>query len=137
MKEKMETLMYKINIEIKESTNQRNLFTEYHTRFDFTISYNDVYYTSDYQCNTQCTKPNEDNILSCVLSDAMCYEECKINDDDVENLENFRLLFGYEDMKDLINAYRGCKNAYNHVNKMFTKEEKDMLMNYFEEKGVL
>lgn len=137
MKEKMETLMYKINIEIKESTNQRNLFTEYHTRFDFTISYNDVYYTSNYQCNTQCTEPNKDNILSCVLSDAMCYEECKINDDDVENLENFRLLFGYEDMKDLINAYRGCKNAYNHVNKMFTKEEKDMLMKYFYEKGLL
>lgn len=137
MKEKMETLIYKINIEIKESTNQRNLFTKYHTRFDFTISYNDVYYTSNYQCNTKYTKPCKENILSCVLSDAMCYEECKINDDDVENLENFRLLFGYEDMKDLINAYRECKNAYNHVNKMFTTEEKDMLMKYFYEKGLL
>lgn len=137
MKEKMETLIYKIKIDVKESIDQENLITKDHTRFDFMISYNNVYYKADYQCNTQYTEPNKDNILSCVLSDAMCYEGCKMNDDDVENLENFRLLFGYEDMKDLINAYRGCKNAYNHINKMFTKEEKDMLMKYSEEKGLL
>lgn len=137
MKEKMETLIYKIKIDMKESINQENLFTKYHTRFDIMISYNNVCYQADYQCNTDYEKPTKDDILACVISDAMCYEDCKINDDDLENLENFRLLFGYEDMKDLINAYRGCKNAYNHINKMFTKEEKDMLMKYFEEKGLL
>lgn len=137
MKEKMETLIYKIKIDMKDSINQENLFTEYHTRFDFTINYNNVCYKADYQCNTDYEKPTKDDILACMISDAMCYEDCKINDDDVENLENFRLLFGYENIKDLINAYRGCKNAYNHINKMFTKEEKDMLMKYFEEKGLL
>lgn len=137
MKEKMETLIYKIKIDMKESINQENLFTKYHTRFDIMISYNNVCYKADYQCNTDYEKPTKDDILACVISDAMCYEDCKINDDDLENLENFRLLFDYENIKDLINAYQGCKNAYNHINKMFTKEEKDMLMKYFEEKGLL
>lgn len=93
--------------------------------------YNDLYY------KLKQARDKAINITFCVISDAMCYEDCKINDDDLENLENFRLLFDYEDIKDLINAYRWCKNAYNYINKMFTKEEKDMLMKYFEEKGLL
>lgn len=137
MKEKMETLIQRINIEVKESDDQENLITKYHTKFDFTINYNNVCYTSQYQCNLNQLKAYKEYILHSVLYDAMCYEECNTSDDSIENLENFRLLFGYENIKDLINVYRGCKNAYDHVTKMFTKNEKDMLIDYFEEKGVL
>lgn len=136
-KEKLEKILNGINILWVKSNSKKDLFTPDHTKFNCNMEYNGICYDFTYQCNLEYTKPNKNDLIACVISDAMCYEDCKINDDDLENLENFRLLFGYENIKDLINVYRGCKNAYNHINKMFTKEEKDMLMKYFEEKGLL
>lgn len=133
----IETLIYKIKYNVKESSNQNDKFTEYHTRFDCTLNYNNVTYNFDFQCNTENTEPTKDVVLGCVLSDSRCYEECKVNDNDTDNLEVFSVLFGYEDIKELLEAYDGCKNAYNHITKMFTQEEQEQLFDYLEEKGLI
>lgn len=131
----IEKLIDKIEYNVKESSNQNNNFTEYHTRFDCTLNYNDVTYNFDFQCNTDYTKPTKEVVLSSVLSDSRCYLDAKVNDDDIDNLEEFKFLFGYENIKELLKAYKGCKNAYNHISKMFTKEEQEQLFDYLEEKG--
>lgn len=133
----IETLINKIEYNVKESSNQNDKFTEYHTRFDCTLNYNDVTYNFDFQCNTENTEPTKEVVLGSVLLDSRCYEECKVNDDDIDNLEVFNDLFGYMDIKELLKAYNGCKNAYNHISKMFTKEEQENLYDYLEEKGLI
>lgn len=133
----IEKLIDKIEYNVKESSNQNNNFTIYHTRFDCTLNYNNVTYNFDFQCNTDYTEPTKEVVLGCVLSDSRCYEECKVNDDDIDNLEVFNDLFCYENIKELLQAYDGCKNAYNHISKMFTKEEQEKLYDYLEEKGLI
>lgn len=136
-KENIETLIYKIKCNVKESSNQNDLITEYHTRFNVTISYNNVTYNTDYQCNINYTHHTKENIIACILSDARCYADCKVNDDDIDNIEEFRLMFGYENIKELLKTYDGCKKAYNNIKKMFTNEEIKKLENYLEEKGLM
>ena len=133
----IEKILYKIKYNVKESSNQNNNFTKYHTRFDCTLNYNNVTYNFDFQCNTENTKPTKEVVLGCVLSDSRCYLDSKVYDDDIDNLEEFKDLFGYEDIKDLCEAYKGCKNAYNHISKMFTKKEQEQLFDYLEEKGMI
>ena len=137
MKNNIEKILYKIKYNVKESSNQNNNFTEYHTRFDCTLNYNNVTYNFNFQCNTDYTKPTKEVVLSSVLLDSRYYLDSKVNDSDIDNLARFQALFGYEDIKDLWEAYKGCKNAYNHINKMFTKEEQEQLFDYLEEKGMI
>ncbi len=137
MKNNIEKILYKIEYNVKESSNQNNNFTEYHTRFDCTLIYNNVTYNFDFQCNTDYIKPTKEVVLSSVLLDSRCYLASKVYDDDMDNLEVFKDLFGYDNIKKLLKAYYGCKNAYNHINKMFTKEEQESLYNYLEEKEVI
>ena len=133
----IEKLINKIEYNVKESSNQNNTFTEYHTRFNCTLNYNNVTYNFDFQCNTESTEPTKEVVLSSVLSDSRCYLDSKVNDNDIDNLEEFNDLFGYMNIKELLKAYKGCKNAYNHISKMFTKEEQENLYNYLEEKGLI
>ena len=114
-----------------------NTFTEYHTRFNCTLNYNNVTYNFDFQCNTESTEPTKEVVLSSVLSDSRCYLDSKVSDNDIDNLEEFNDLFGYMNIKELLKAYDDCKNAYNHISKMFTKEEQENLYNYLEEKGLI
>ena len=137
MKNNIEKILYKIKYNVKESSNQNNNFTEYHTRFDCTLNYNNVTYNFDFQCNTDYTKPTKEVVLGCVLLDSRCYLDSKVYDDDIDNLEVFKDVFGYEDIKELLQAYKGCKNAYNHISKMFTKEEQEQLFDYLEKKGMI
>lgn len=132
----IEKLIDKIEYNVKESSNQEELFTPYHTRYSVTIKYNNVTYSLDYQCPSDII-PTKEDVLSCVLLDSRCYEECKVSDSDIDNLAEFKVLFGYEDIKDLCESYKGCKNAYNHISKMFTKKEQEQLFDYLEEKGMI
>lgn len=133
----IEKLINKIKYNVKESSNQNNKFTEYHTRFDCTLTYNNVTYNFDFQCNTENTEPTKEVVLGCVLSDSRCYLDTKVYDDDIANLEEFNDLFGYMNIKELLKAYYGCKNAYNHISKMLTKEEQENLYDYLEKKGLI
>lgn len=132
----IEKLIDNIEYNVKESSNQEDLFTTYHTRYSVTIKYNNETYSLDYQCPSDII-PTKEDALSCILLDSRCYKEVKVNDSDIDNLAEFQALFGYENIKDLWEAYKGCKNAYNHISKMFTKEEQESLYNYLEEKGLI
>lgn len=133
----IEKLIDKIKYNVNESSNQNNNFTEYHTRFDCTLNYNNVTYNFDFQCNTDYTEPTKEVVLGSVLLDSRSYLDSKVNDSDIDNLEVFNDVFGYMDIKELLKAYKGCKNAYNHISKMFTKEEQEKLYDYLEEKGLV
>ena len=133
--EKMETLLYNITCTYNMSEDKHNLFTPKHTKYICEIANEKGNYIFTYQCNTQYTRPTKNSLIACCLSDASCYEGCLVGDD-IDNLEEFKNCFGYDDnIKELLNAYKGCKEAYNAINKMLTKEEQEELYNYFVEIG--
>ena len=137
-KEKLEKILNEINILWVKSNSKKDLFTPYHTKFNCNMIYNDICYDFSYQCNLECTKPSKNDLIACVLNDANCYESCKINDNDIENVQEFANEFGYENnLKELLKAYKGCKKAYNIIKLMFTEEEKNMLEEYLQEEGLL
>lgn len=117
---KKEELLNKIYVNIKESPNQDNTFTNNHTRFDIKITYykEDMYI--EYQCNTNYKKPNKKDIIECVISDAQAYEY-------TQDIDDFAIEFGYEKIKDCINAYGLCKKTYNDLHRLFTKKELEIL----------
>ena len=136
MKNNIRKLLYIIKYNVKESTNQEDLFTNNHTRYSVTIKYNNVTYSLDYQCPSDII-PTKEDILSCILSDSRCYEDAKVSDYDIDNLEEFMTTLGYTSLKNADKAYQGCKRAYTYLNKMFTKEEQEELFTYLEEKGLI
>ena len=110
-------------------------FTPNHTKFTCTLYDNKGNrYNFDYQCNLQYTRPTEEDILWCVITDSECYASCIVGDDD-DNIQEFANMFGYDNIKDLLRAYKGCKNAYNSIRKMLNDEEIEILREYFEELG--
>ena len=134
-KEKVKEILESVKITMVESKDKNNLFTPAHTKFICEITNNKGSYLFTYQCNINYIRPNKNSLLACCLSDSNCYEDCLIGDK-VENIQEFALMFGYENnVKELLKAFNGCKEAYNALNKMFTKEEKDLLYNYFVEIG--
>lgn len=131
--ENIKELLKKIDVEFTESEDQTDLFTTYHTKFDCIMKYNGITYKFNYQCNTCYIEPNKNDLILCALQDANAYESTKINDDDFENIEEFIKEFGYNDnLKEGLKAYKGCKNAYNNIIKMFTNEEKESLFEFLE-----
>lgn len=110
-------------------------FTPRHSKFSCVLydTKGNEYYFS-YQCNLDYTKPSDESILSCVVSDAFAYRDCMVGDDD-DNLQEFFNIFGYEKIKEGLKAYKGCKNAYNSIKKMLNDEEIEVIKEYLEEIG--
>ena len=132
-----ETKLYKIlnRINVKWQEIGKGDFSPYHTKFACVLYDNKGNnYNFDYQCNTQYSRPNEEDLLYCVINDSFAYYDCIVGDDD-DNIEEFGNMFGYDNIKDLLKAYRGCKNAYNSIRKMLNDEEIETLREYFEELG--
>lgn len=134
-KEIVNDLLRKTKVHFIESESKEDLFTKEHVKYNCEIANANGSYLFTYQCNPKYAKVTKDNLLSCVLSDARCYEECLVGDDD--NINEFFNLFGYENIKDCLKAFKGCKNAYKNINKMYTKEEQDLLYEYYFEKGLI
>ena len=111
-------------------------FTPQHTLFNCIIKDNkNNYYNFTYQCNTRYTQPTETSLLSCLISDAFCYSDCAIGDDD-DNIQEFANMFGYSDnIKQLLKAYKGCKETYYNIKKMLSDEEIETIREYLEEVG--
>lgn len=111
-------------------------FTPQHTLFNCIIRDNkNNYYNFTYQCNTRYTQPSETSLLACLISDALCYKDCIVGDDD-DNIEEFTHMFGYDNnIKELLKAYKGCKETYTNIKKMLTDEEIDTVRKYLEEVG--
>ena len=134
MNNNVEKLLYELGCNYVKSIDTTDLFTPSHTKFNCELVNKKGAYKFDYQCNTNYTKPSKERLLACVISDSQCYESCIVGED-IDNLEEFRLMFDYENVKELIKAYKGCKKAYEKIHKMFTNEEIEELYNYFVEKG--
>ena len=123
--------------ETYERTNDKSeLITPQHAKYACSISNEKGIYSFTYQCNPNYTRPTKEGLLACCLSDARCYEESITGKGEEENIQEFAYLFGYDnDIKGLLKAYKGCKEAYININKMFNKEEAEDLYEYFYEKG--
>ena len=136
MEKEIKELLVKTKVHFFESESKEDLFTKEHVKYNCELANEKGSYLFTYQCNPKYTKVTRDNLLSCVLSDARCYEECLVGDEE-DNMQEFATLFGYEDIKELFKAFNGCKNAYKNINKMYTKEEQDLLYEYYFEKGLI
>ena len=133
---KLFNILDKLNITWKNA-GQGN-FTPQHTLFNCVIKDDkNNYYNFTYQCNTRYTRPTETRLLACLISDAFCYNDCIVGDDD-ENIEEFSKTFGYENnIKALLKAYKECKETYFNIKKMLNDEEIEIIRKYLEEVGEL
>lgn len=133
-----ETKLYKAlnKINVKYQEVGRGTFTPEHTLFSCVLYDNKGNnYNFSYQCNLKYTRPTEEIILSCVISDANCYYDCLVGAEE-DNLQEFANMFGYENnIKELLKAFKGCKEAYNNINKMLNDEELETIREYLEEVG--
>lgn len=134
-KQEINKILDYINISWVISESKTDLFTPQHTKFDCLLKYKGKEYSFPYQCNRNYNRPGKFVLLACVFNDAGCYESCKINDDDTENMQEFAIEFGYDtnNLKELFKAYKGCKDTYNALKKMFTDEERELIYEYLEE----
>lgn len=107
-------LLEKIKFNYETSQNQENLFTKAHVKYDVTIEYNGISYTTEYQ-TTQNVK--KDDVIYCLLMDASSYEF-------TPNLYDFLREFGYNnDIEQGVHAFEGCKQTFENLNIIFTTEE--------------
>lgn len=105
------TILDILEFNCKESLDQSNTFSRYHVRYDITIRRTDDNrkLRFEYQCNPKYGKPNLNDCMWCIVSDAKCYEDC---DDDIQE---FADMLGYEKVKETLSAFNGCKRAYNDL----------------------
>ena len=73
-------------------------------------------------------KSGKDEFLYALLMDALAYENCF-------NLADFmdELGYDYDQRKEAEKAYKACERQYKKLNKLFTKEEIEELLNEFED----
>lgn len=109
-------MLNKIKFSFRESDNQSNLFTQYHTRFKCKIKYCGLSFTFPYQCNTTHEEPNLESCLICLFLDASAYENSR-------GFLDFCDEFGYKDEKRAIKNYKACKKTYEALHRLFTDEE--------------
>ena len=122
-------MLEKIKFSYIKSIKQDELFTPYHTKFYYTIKYNEKYLSFPYQCNTSYTMPNLKDCLNCLLLDASCW-------DDYKNLEDFANEFGYdlyEDYKRVNKIFLACKAASKGLHRVFTDAEIEQLYTELED----
>lgn len=115
-------MLNKIKLTYRESNDQSNLWTPYHTRFKCKIKYCGLSYTFSYQCNTDYDTPNLINCLGAIISDMNCYDSCR-------DMSDFNWEFGYTDDK----AYKACKRTSKALHRLFTDEEIGKIYNEIEE----
>lgn len=112
-------------------------FTPQHTLFNCIIKDDkNNYYNFTYQCNTRYIKPSETSLLAYLINDGLCYKDCIVSDDDDDNVQEFAYMFGYDNnIKELLKAYKGCKETYTNIKKMLTDEDINTVREYLEEVG--
>lgn len=109
-------MLNKIKFSYRESNNQNNTFTPYHTRFKCKIKVDGLQFTFPFQCNAAHNEPNLKICMSVLLLDASCYEECG-------GFLDFCTEFGYNEDKKGLKAYEACKKTYKALHRLFTDEE--------------
>lgn len=135
-KEIIKDLLRKTKVHFFESENRNDLFTKEHVKYNCEIVNANGSYLFTYQCNPKYVKPTKEGLIGCVLSDARCYQDCLIGEEE-DNIQEFATMFGYDNVKELLKAFKGCKEAYTKINKMYSQEEQDLLYEYLSEKGVI
>ena len=108
-----------VKIKYQEKLDQGDLISKYHTRYEVCLSYRGKTLITDYQCNNR-TKPTKENVLSCLLSDTMSY-------DDYTDIDDFQSSFGYEKVSECLKVYNGCKESSKRMHALFTEKELEEL----------
>ncbi len=132
--ENINKLLYETKFNYSESESREDLFTPQHVKYNCALSNKNGEYLFTYQCNPNYVKITKESVLACVLSDARCYQDCVIGSED-DTIQEFANMFGYDSIKECLKAYKGCKDASEKLNKMYTQEEQEELYEYFVEKG--
>lgn len=108
-----------IEIKYQEKLDQGDLISKDHIRYEIRLSYREKTLITDYQCNKK-TKPTKEDVLSCLLSDMMSY-------DDYNDIDEFQETFGYDKVSECLKVFQGCKENSERMHSMFTNEELDEL----------
>lgn len=132
-KNEMEKIYKEIKFTKTLAKNQTaHMFSEGHTKFYCTITYNGKRHSSIFQCNTNFSKIDNKSMkqffLNCAFLDAFAY----INSQDIYDFSDE---FGYdydENPKETKRIYTACEKVYNKLCDMFG-EDFDDLSEYIEE----
>lgn len=146
----------KITIEssvVKSSPFTRGNHREYKLRLSYNGNeFNFTFHDSVYNWQNN-KKLNKMDALNSILLDAHCFENCRdekefLNEFGYDEFDlynyyqngySFSDMYGFAAKKDVdalkagLKAYRGCKETYNALNRIFTSEELDELHKEFAE----
>lgn len=109
----------KIEMKYQKKLDQNNLFSSEHVRYEVMISCNEKTLVTEYQCNKR-IEPTKEDVLGCLLSDTMAYDNCG-------GIDDFQKEFGFTKVSDCIKAYDGCKNSSKGMHTLFTEDELEEL----------
>lgn len=107
---------------------QSNTFTPYHVRYKVTIrrQYTNHKIEIDYQCNEK-VKPTLDDVLYCILQDAISYEQYK---DDIDGFADE--LCDDMPISEILKCFVACKNEFKQLHAMFNDREYGAIVDHFE-----
>ena len=94
---------------------QEKLLSKDHIKYEVKISYKDKTFIVPFQCNKK-DRPSKKDVLSCLLSDMMAYNE-------YTDIDEFQRVFGYEKVSECLEVFQGCKTNSERMHSMFTEEE--------------
>lgn len=115
-------MLSKIKFSYRVADEQVGLFTPCHTLFKCKIKVDGLQYTFNYQCNTAHSEPNLMDCLSSLLLDASCYE-------------NYTLEEFIKEFEGNSKTYKACKKTYKALDRLFSSEEMQEIINELEEEG--
>lgn len=118
----------RVSFEYAESNNQDNLFTMGHVKYVCWFEVDGVKVQVDeYQCNPVYAEPNFADVFECLIEDARCIYGGVEFDWFCEELGYFPIKSsaGYRNAK---RAYQGCKRNLRRLQKVFTNEELETMM---------
>lgn len=93
--------------------------------YSVTLQYNGNCITMTYHDN-YLNEGDRDDFLYALLMDSLAYEDC-------QNVNDFMLEFGYEDIKQATKIYKACERQYNKLHRLFTEKEIEQLQDEFED----
>lgn len=104
------------------SDNQKDLFTSKHKRYDVALENNGKTEHFDFQTSYELKPEDRNDFLYCVLSDAQSYGAYE-GLDDLEAIVEFSDEFGYSNAKECVKAFKGCKENWEKLNRLFTEKQ--------------
>ncbi len=123
-----ESILSEIIFKYELSTEQSELFSFGHRKYDCSMEYKNTKISFHYQCNPEYKIPNIKDCLWVLLMDMQSFNSATNVDD---FLEKFGYVNNLEEVRKGEKAYNGCERIFIQLHEIFTEGELKLLNEYF------